>query len=468
MQVCRLLGAEEADLVPFEKYAAATRSLKSPSSAARALANGACDIERVDRLVQRIAAQFEMDSRVVNETVALVDERLRGNRKAAFPAQVSGGGDRTNGASIPRGEREDVRFEWLGIDEATPQFVAHWHDLGLAASTPNIYLMPEFVLPAIRYLDTDKAPRFAALWNANRSALVALGVFNAVRPSWRFPFARLSAVRSKHSFQSGVLMRAGIDARAMDHFIDGLFGSSWRAVRFNELREDSFAFRQLLESAQRRGLRWLVDRRYERAAVELAPNSAWRKYIPHSRHRRLRRARAKLEELGHVEFRVVQGSDVSDGNADAFLRLESMGWKKKSVLLATSQETLFFREMMHACRERGLVFFCELLLDGTVIASTSNFQINGSGFAFKVGNDPAYAKLSPGLLVEYAFLESSAEMCPKLREIESGAQAGSFIELLWPDRIPIVSGHLLAGPLPTAYAFMKQHLKTARRLITRR
>jgi hypothetical protein len=49
------LGANEKDMVPFEKYANAALSLGSPSSAARALAAGAPNIERVDRLVQSIA-----------------------------------------------------------------------------------------------------------------------------------------------------------------------------------------------------------------------------------------------------------------------------------------------------------------------------------------------------------------------------------------------------------------------------
>ena len=37
MRLCMSLGAEEKDLVPFDKYAAAANGLASPSSAARAL-----------------------------------------------------------------------------------------------------------------------------------------------------------------------------------------------------------------------------------------------------------------------------------------------------------------------------------------------------------------------------------------------------------------------------------------------
>ena len=77
------LGASPNDLVPFEKYAAAALDLVRPSSAARALFAGAPNIERVDRLVQTIAAQHGMRNAVVDATVALVDARLAANRKAA-------------------------------------------------------------------------------------------------------------------------------------------------------------------------------------------------------------------------------------------------------------------------------------------------------------------------------------------------------------------------------------------------
>ena len=80
--LCRSLGAAEEDLVPFEKYASAARGLSKPSSAARALAGGATAIERVDLLVQSLAAQKRMRSEAVDQTVALVDSWLARNRKA--------------------------------------------------------------------------------------------------------------------------------------------------------------------------------------------------------------------------------------------------------------------------------------------------------------------------------------------------------------------------------------------------
>ena len=79
-ELCVSLGASISDMVPFDKYANAAESLISPSSAARALAAGAPNIERVDKLVQSIANNKGKTLEAVNQTVKLVDEWLAKNR----------------------------------------------------------------------------------------------------------------------------------------------------------------------------------------------------------------------------------------------------------------------------------------------------------------------------------------------------------------------------------------------------
>jgi hypothetical protein len=81
--LCVKLGANPDDLVPFEKYAAAAQSLVRPASAARALNNGAPNIERADKLVQLIAKQNGLSHPLIDEIVRLVNSRLEANRKKA-------------------------------------------------------------------------------------------------------------------------------------------------------------------------------------------------------------------------------------------------------------------------------------------------------------------------------------------------------------------------------------------------
>ena len=83
VELCIGLGGASADFVPFKKYANAAQSLGSPSSAARALAAGAKNIERVDKLAQTVAAKKGAHLPSLDETVALVDGWLEKNRAAS-------------------------------------------------------------------------------------------------------------------------------------------------------------------------------------------------------------------------------------------------------------------------------------------------------------------------------------------------------------------------------------------------
>jgi hypothetical protein len=77
------MGAEPDDLVAFDKYAAAAEQLVRPSSVARALAEGAPAVERVDRLIQAVGRQIGISHPAIDRIVALVDASLAGNRARA-------------------------------------------------------------------------------------------------------------------------------------------------------------------------------------------------------------------------------------------------------------------------------------------------------------------------------------------------------------------------------------------------
>ncbi len=74
------LGADAADLVPFEKYAKAAENLLKPSSVARAIDGGSSSIERVDKLVQMVASELGLRSDAVDSVVEIIDGRIAQNR----------------------------------------------------------------------------------------------------------------------------------------------------------------------------------------------------------------------------------------------------------------------------------------------------------------------------------------------------------------------------------------------------
>jgi hypothetical protein len=75
------LGATEKDLVPFKDYCKAANNLTAPSSAIRALSNGAKHIERFDILMRLIAAQQGMNFRCIEEITNLINNAIEKNRQ---------------------------------------------------------------------------------------------------------------------------------------------------------------------------------------------------------------------------------------------------------------------------------------------------------------------------------------------------------------------------------------------------
>ena len=150
-----------------------------------------------------------------------------------------------------------------------------------------------------------------------------------------------------------------------------------------------------------------------------------------------------LEVLGEVEWRFVDDL-VGFDQVEAFLRLENLGWKSKAGTALRSSESheLFFRRLVTAFGQVHRVFFTELLLDGAVIASTCNLCVGDRSFAFKVAFDPRYAKMAPGFINEFEFLRS-LDRVTGISALDSGAEEGSFIDELWPERIALGNGHFV-------------------------
>jgi len=80
--IAGIAGADASATIGFSLYARAAQSLRRPSSFARALANGATQVERIDRMIQLAGAAQGMDLPQIDTIVATVDRLLLRNRGA--------------------------------------------------------------------------------------------------------------------------------------------------------------------------------------------------------------------------------------------------------------------------------------------------------------------------------------------------------------------------------------------------
>jgi CelD/BcsL family acetyltransferase involved in cellulose biosynthesis len=338
------------------------------------------------------------------------------------------------------------RLEWHETSKLTPRLVAQWRDLYRDSISPNVYLSPDFIVTA---LDTFCPVRAQVVCLASGDQLHALAVVEEKGPSPRFPLRSLQLFKSVHSFQCGILVRQGTPDSTLDAFILGLLSGSARCVHFRDFSLASEVAQRVIESARRQHFIWHEAHRYERAALNSGISlEKWRAMMPSKRIKEIARTRRRLQEQGDLKWRLVRSADITDRSIETFLDLEHQGWKgaEGSSLLSNPKEAQFARQCINALREHDEAFLTELLLNDEVVAATVNFSSRDAAFAFKVAWKQALAKLAPGILNEVLFVEHVAAGGAFFTSIDSGAGGDSYINALWPDRLPMFTGYLARGP----------------------
>jgi len=340
-----------------------------------------------------------------------------------------------------------LRVRTAAPRDICPAIVAAWADLEDRALEANAYLSPHFVLPAIRHLDPAAQILIVLVERDQGSTceIVGVGVFQLCAATKRFPLRHLVAYRSCHSYLSGLLVDQQYAAAVLQTFLDFFCGADtdWHGVEFTERAAEGPLAELLAITAAGRGLRWFEYGRIYRAI--LVPNEAGEPYLKSqlaSRRKDHRRRMRRLSDRGEVNWRMKHGKELPLTCIDRFIELEHLGWKgqKGTSLRSRSEDERFFREMIDGFGSCGRTFFTELCVNDEIIASTSNLISGNAGFAFKLGWNPDYAKMAPGLLNEVELIRQAPMLCEALEYIDSGASQGSFIEEVWMWRRLLTSG----------------------------
>jgi hypothetical protein len=350
------------------------------------------------------------------------------------------------------------RVRQVRFDELDRETVKSWESLEDRALESNAFLSPRFVIPAMRHLGKPEELRqtmfvFVEKSNGRATDLVGAGVFVKASGNRRFPLQHLRAFRSLHSYLSGILVDRDEAEGTLRSFFQFFCNknATWHGVEFEYRPSDGFQAELISAVAEEFGSPWQEQERIYRAIF--VPSEGGDPYLQAQfstgRRKDLRRMRRRLEEQGDVRWMALFGKEVDEKSVERFLEIEHMGWKgeKGTSLRARASHEAFFREMVGGFREKEGLFFTEMYLDGIVIASTSNLISGGTGFAFKIGWNPSYAKMGPGVLNEVEFIQRAPSLCGSLSYIDSGALEGSFIDQLWVGRRALASGAFGTTPL---------------------
>lgn len=357
---------------------------------------------------------------------------------------------------------------YFSVAELSENLINRWRALEERALESNVYMSPDFIIPAIRHLTPEANIVIVAVdeFVGDEARMIALGVFESREGDRRLPFPFLRAYQSKHSFLSGVLLDENKPDRAFSLLLACIRSSEkWFAVQFDWKPVNIVTEKAVNEILRENGIRWHQSGIYIRAI--LIPNESGEGHLADVLSKNARktfaRRRRQLSEMGTLEWRFVQDEDQVIRAAKDFIRLENSGWKRKngSSIAAKPDDTRFFLEAVAGLARRQKVFFTEFRLNGEVISSTCNFISGTAGFAFKLGWDRRFARQGLGLLSEFELVRRAPEVVSHLEFIDSGTLPGSYLERLWTEKRRLVSGFYSLHPLAAAYLIIIELIRGA-------
>jgi CelD/BcsL family acetyltransferase involved in cellulose biosynthesis len=279
-----------------------------------------------------------------------------------------------------------------------------WNALADEASEPNSFAEPWFVAASLATFGAGRGVRIVEVRRGSR--LIGIIPLAIEDHYGRSPVRIIQNWWHHHMFLGTPLVRAGEERAFWAALIGRLDAAAW-APNFLHVRglvEDGPVHRGLVEAAAARGRSSPIVRREVRAllASDLDSRTYYEQTIRAKKRKEIRRLRSRLEELGEVRFRRLDGEADLESWCDAFLAIERAGWKggAGTALACDSATDAFFRQAVAGAWVAGRLDFLRLDLGDRPIAMLVNFVAAPGSFSFKTCFDEAFARFSPGVLVQ--------------------------------------------------------------------
>lgn len=330
-----------------------------------------------------------------------------------------------------------------------------WADLADDAAEPNSFAEPWFVEPGLRGFE-DAEARLLQLWSGSR--LIGILPLTIAARYGRVPVRHVQNWKHANSFLGVPLIRRGFETRFWAEVLTTLDGADWARgfLHLDGLVEGGLAHAGLVAAAAAAGRPCDTVYRDVRAllASPLSPEAYYADTVRKKKRKELGRLQRRLAELGAVTTATLTDGAELAAWSEAFLALEHDGWKGRAgSSLASAPETAnFFRKALAGAHAGGRLEFRRMDLDGKPIAMLVNFLCPPGAFSFKTAFDEAYAKYSPGVLIQLDNLQLMQR--PDIDWMDScAAQDHPMIDSLWGERRAVVRVSVKLGGVKRGTAF---------------
>jgi len=354
--------------------------------------------------------------------------------------------------SIPQSGVVETRNWWLEIVSDSTGFDKHfasWEQLAKSAIEPNVFYEPWMFLPAFATFGEGVPLQCAFVYRRDprpKQKPQLCGFFPLERRS-RFkglPIRSLRLWEHLYAFLCTPLLHRDWARETLNAFFEWIATEERPSLLdLPKVSGDGPFQHALLDVLNERRMLAFTDEVYTRAAIERATDAE--AYcvaaMNHLSRKEWKRQRRRLGEQGDLQTRVLQASGNAEPWIAQFLELEASGWKgKEQTALAMSEaDRAYFRTIARNAHAQNQLQMLGIFLNDRPIALKCNFLAQHGGFAFKIAFDEAYAKSSPGVLLELDNIDELHRR-PELRWMDSCAIPGHFmINRLWKERRTIQS-----------------------------
>jgi CelD/BcsL family acetyltransferase involved in cellulose biosynthesis len=338
---------------------------------------------------------------------------------------------------------------------ATESLAAEWTALAEIASEPNAFAEHWFIAASLPHMAAGRDIRLMEVRRGQR--LIGLLPVEAHRGYARLPVRIVRNWSHDQMFLLTPLVAAGEETAFWTAILAALDEAAWAGnlLHLRALNEDGPVLRGLAEARHCE-----IAHREVRAFLQsdLEPEAYYERAVRQKKRKELRRLRNRLAEEGPVALRSLDDTAQVDNWCSLYLAMEKAGWKGAagSALAGRPETEAFFRAAVRAAWDADKLQFLRLDVGETTIAMLVNFLTAPGSFSFKTVFDEAYARFSPGVLIQRENLEILSR--PDIEWMDSCAAADHpMIDSLWTERRSIVrvSVPLNGARRAAAFAFCR-------------
>ncbi|MFM7379191.1 MAG: GNAT family N-acetyltransferase [Erythrobacter sp.] len=280
--------------------------------------------------------------------------------------------------------------------------LAAWERLVARAAEPNPFFEPWYLLPSLH--QWGEGVRVKAWFHEGRLAAL-MPVARAAR-YYGHPLTHASVWLHPNAFCGVPLVAAGLEEAFWEALLAHFDARAARALFLHlpQIPTEGPVFAAMTRVLARSGRAHYVAAQEARAMLtgETSAAAFLEASMSAKKRKELRRQHNRLAEEGELTFERVEGSDgVAEWTAE-FLALEAAGWKGEagSALASAPDTRALFEAALAGAAAAGRLERLALRLDGRAIAMLANFITAPGAYSYKTAFDEAYARFSPGMLLQ--------------------------------------------------------------------